>query len=60
MKKLTKEHLDFATWADMLRKMARAHYGFEFGQSYIYSHYYENGYTPREALDHEEFCGGTI
>ena len=58
MSKHTKESKSFDQWFKMLNKMAIDRYDFDCdGMESSGQEFYDDGYTPREALDEDTYAG---
>jgi len=59
MNKPIKPDLTFGEWFRMLKKMAINSYGFEVSDNSAdaWQEYYEDYFTPREALDEDTYAG---
>jgi len=58
MSKHTKESIDFCHWFRMLQGIA-PQYGYEisFHDQECWQNFYDDGYSPREALDDDTYNG---
>ncbi len=55
----TNKFIEFDKWFRALKRMARDHYGFEISanSAAAWEEYYDDGFTPRDALDSDTFAG---